>query len=44
MTCALDKKTDAWIRELQPLSTRPDSLEHIEMATEIIMKINSVIN
>ena len=26
--------------ELQPLLTRPDSLEHIKMATEIIMEIN----
>lgn len=41
MTCyALGKKPNAWIRDLQPLSTRPDSLEHIKMATEIIMKIN----
>ena len=28
------------MRELQPLSIRPDSLGHIKMVTEIIMKIN----
>lgn len=44
MTCALGKKTHARIREFQPLSTGPDSLEYIEMATEIVMKISSVMN
>ena len=36
----LQVKKSQCMDELQPLSTRPDSLEHIKMATEIIMKIN----